>query len=365
MKIGIVLHPYGEEKPAGLARTIFELTRALIVEDTKNEYIIYVKYPPKVLPDFSGAKWKIVVLGEGFFWLTKLRFVERADVYIFNTPVMPFFFRPRRSVILALDFAYVYFPPHGIRARITNTLTRWYHAYSLRACDRIVAISEATKKDVVKLFNIPKNKVYVVLCGYKKICMVPEQSINVPDKFFFFAGVMKERKNVLNIMRAFREFLRIRQDYALVLGGNGEGEYYQKILDFVRHENIGDYVHFIGHLNDGQLSYIYKKAAALVFPSIIEGFGFPVLEAMDCGLPVITSSQSSLAELGAGGVALLVNPRDVQEITNAMSRIIENSDVVKKLIEQGYAQAQKFSWARSAQEFLTIIESYGGEVSKA
>lgn len=358
MKIGIVLHPYGEEKPAGLARTIFELTRALIAEDTKNEYIIYFKYLPKVLPDFSGAQWKIVGLGGGFFWLTKLRFVEHADVYIFNTPVMPFFFRPRHSVILALDFAYVYFPPRGIRARITNTLTRWYHAHSLRACDGIVAISEATKKDVVQLFNIPEHKVHVVLCGYKKICMVPEQHISVPDKFFFFVGVIKERKNVLNIVRAFREFLRTRQDYALVLGGNGEGEYYQKILEFVRYQNIGDYVRFIGHLNDGQLSYVYKKAAALVFPSFVEGFGFPVLEAMDCGLPVITSSRSSLAELGAGGAALLVNPGDVQEITNAMSRIIEEPDLKKKLIEQGYARAQEFSWARSAKKFLKIIELY-------
>lgn len=355
MKIGIVLHPYGEEKPAGLARTIFELTRALIAEDTKNEYIIYFKHLPKVLPDFSGAQWKTVGLGGGFFWLTKLRFVERADVYIFNTPVMPFFFGPRRCVILALDFAYIYFPPHGVLARITNTLTRLYHAYSLRACERIVAISEATKKDVMRFFNISEHKIHVMLCGYKKICMVPGQPINVPDKFFFFAGVMKERKNVLNIVRAFREFLRMRQDYALVIGGNGEGEYYQKIVEFVRYQKIGDYVRFIGHLNDGQLSYIYKKAAALVFPSFVEGFGFPVLEAMDCGLPVITSSVSSLPEL-AGNAAILINPLRIEEITHAMANIAGDAALREKLVQEGHAQAQKFSWARAAQQMLEIIE---------
>ncbi len=357
MKIGIVLHPYGEERPAGLARTIFEFTKALIAHDQDNEYIIFLKKAPRIAPDLPGRNWRIVVLGEGVLWLERLRHAPSADVYVFNTPVMPLLWRPRRSVVLALDFAYKYFPPDDLAGRIRNRIMEWYHGRSLRRADRIITMSEATQKDVLRFFHIPSEKVEAVHWGFKKICDVAFETVDVPAEFFLFVGVMKERKNVLNVVKGFREFARRHPRHALVLCGRGEGEYMQRLKDYIRDEGIEERVIFPGYLTEGQVAYLYRHAAALVFPSFVEGFGFPVLEAMDCGTPVITSDCSSLAELGAGGAAVLVDPHRSDQIGAAMEKIAIDQDFSRSLVARGRAQAAQFSWERRAPEFLRAITS--------
>lgn len=355
MKIGIILHPYGEDQPAGLARTIFELTKGMLTVDRENEYVIFLKHVPRVMPEFPGTNWKIHVLGGGLLWLDRLRTASACDVIIFNTPVLPFFYKPKRSIILALDFAYYYFPPRGLKATLINKLTFWYHGYSLRRVDFIVAISEATKRDTIKLFGIAAEKISVVLCGFKNICALPEQTIKLPEKFFLFVGVMKERKNVFNVVRAFRAICEKFPDYMLILGGRAEGEYVKDLKQYIETEKIQARVRFIGHLNDGQLSYMYKRAHALVFASFIEGFGYPVLEAMACGTPVITSKFSSLGEICQNDSALLVDPLSVQELASAMERLAEDKNLAQKLIHSGRLQAAQFSWEKAGKKMVNIL----------
>ena len=118
MKIGIILHPYDEDKPAGLARTIFELTKGMLEIDKDNEYIIFVKNKPRRDPELPGNNWRLEVLGGGMFWLDHLRRAPRADVYLFNTPVMPFFWKPLKSVVIALDFAYWHLSSQALENQI-------------------------------------------------------------------------------------------------------------------------------------------------------------------------------------------------------------------------------------------------------
>ena len=355
MKIGIILHPYGEDKPAGLARTIFEFVNGMLAHDRTNDYIIFLKQEPKVRPQFAGANWRIEILGHGYFWLNRLKKRTQCDVYLFNTPVLPIFWKPKKSMVLALDFAYYYFPPAGIEARILNRLTFWYHKKSLHRADGIVAISEATKRDTVKLFDIPPQRIQVVLCGYKNVCAASEVPVALPEKFFLYVGVLKERKNVLNVVRAFRACVRSHPAFALVIGGKAEGAYADQVRRYIDEEGIGREVIFVGHLNDGQLSYLYKKAFALVFPSFIEGFGYPVLEAMSCGLPVITSKTTSLGEICQNNSALLADPASIIELTQAMTTLAENETVRKELIKNGRAQAERFSWEKAGRELIEIL----------
>ena len=356
MKIGIILHPYGEDQPAGLSRTIFELAKGMVSVDQKNEYIIFLKRKPRMMPEFPGNNWSVHILGEGILWLNHLRNAPQCDVIIFNTPVLPLWYRPKQSVVLALDFAYYYFPPRGLRAMLLNWFTFWYHKHSLRRADSIVAISEATKKDVVALFGIALEKIHVVLCGFKDVCAVPEIPIPLPEKFFLFVGVMKKRKNVFNVVRAFRAICDAYPDYMLVLGGRAEGEYVEQMKNYIQDEGIERRVTCIGHLNDSQLSYIYRRAQALVFASFIEGFGYPVLEAMACGTPVITSKSSSLGEICRNNSALLVDPASVDELSSAMKRIITESGLRQELIRNGREQAKKFSWEKSGKEMIEAIK---------
>jgi glycosyltransferase involved in cell wall biosynthesis len=360
MKIGILLHPYGEKNPAGLARIIFELTSALVERDRENEYILYVKDEPKPRPQFPGSNWTLHVLGGGPFWLDRgFRTAPPADIVIFNTPVVPFFFRPKKTIVIALDFAYRYMKPRTMREYIQNIFLTWYHSFSLRAADMVVAISHATREDVKRLYGIADNKMKTVYCGFKKICELPAQTILVPDAFFLFAGVLKERKNVSGVVHAYALFKQKNSGEIpnLVIAGRGEGAYTAEIKRLVSSLGIQQHVSFLGYVTDQQLSFLYQHATALVFPSFIEGFGFPVLEAMNCGLPVITSNQSSLAELGADGAAILVDPHDAGSIAQAMEKIAHTGELREELRTNGRKKAEEFSWERAAHEFLEIIQS--------
>lgn len=355
MRIGIILHPYGEDKPAGLARTIFELAQALVRYGREHEFVIFLKNKPRVMPQFPGANWNIEALGSGILWLERLKRSTPCDVYVFNTPVIPVFFRPRRSVVLALDFAYKYFPAKTVAGRMRNKAVERYHRFSLRRADAIIAMSDATKRDIVNFFNIEEGKITVGYWGFKPVCSVPPETVAVQKPFFLFVGVVKERKNVLNIVKGFYEFTKKYPDHTFVIAGNARGEYGDEIKAYIAKEGMSKRIVFPGYLTEGQISYLYQNAQALVFPSLVEGFGFPVMEAMDCGTPVITSNISSLAELGADDSAILVNPYNPSDIARAMREVAGNEGQRRALAEAGLRRSKMFRWENRIGVFLDVI----------
>jgi len=357
-KIGIILHPYGEVKPAGLGRYILELTKALVENDKENEYVIYLKKKPKIMPEFMSSNYKIEILGFGKLWREiGFFFAPKADIYVFNTPVMPILFRPKKSIVIALDFAYLYFKPERLKERINDFLLYKLNSFSLNRADKIVAISEATKKDTLELFDVSDKKMVVIYPGFSNICILPSEEVAVPQNFFLYVGVIKERKNLLNIMKGFYEFKRgDKFDSKFVVAGKGDNAYYREVLSFVEENNLKGEVIFLGFVSDNQLSFLYKNAKAFVFPSIVEGFGFPVLEAMDCGLPVITSIDSSLSEV-AGGAALLVDPKNPKEILKVMEKIASDRKLRDDLSEMGDARVLTFSWRKCASQFIALLNN--------
>ena len=356
MKIGIILHPYGENKPAGLGEYIFELTRSLVEADEKNEYLIFLKSRIKDSPIFRGKNWQVYIIGFGSLWRDLgLFFAPRADIYIFNTPIMPIFFRPRKSVVIALDFAYTYFPVRGFGEYWQNKILFWLNGFSLRRADKIVAISEDTKKDVVRLFKVAEEKIEIIYPGFRNLSDAPQKELMIGSPYFLFTGVIKERKNVYNIVRAFLDFKkRYQTRHKLVIVGKGGGLYLEKILVLIKRQAMQEEIIFTGYIDLPQLVYLYKHAVALVFPSLVEGFGFPLLEAMSCGLPVITSDSSSLAEV-AGGAALVVNPAKSEEITRAIHRLASDEILRKDLINKGSNRLKDFSWHKGAKIWTELL----------
>ena len=351
MRIGIVLHPYGEGKPAGLGRAIYEITRSLIERDKGNHYVVYLRTKPKILPSFSGSNWEITVLGHRFLWLDLGLWREKLDVCIFNTPIMPFFVKPKKSIIITYDYAYHYFERPFWLER--------YHGFSLRRADHIIAISEYTKQETIKLFGIREGKVSVVYLGFKNFCEgVPvAKPVLGGKKFFLFVGVIKERKNPLGIVKAFRLLKeKTHSEHMLALLGWGKGPYWEEIKNHIKGHGLETSVVIDEETRDDGLLPYYQQAEALLYPSFIEGFGFPALEAMSCGLPVITSTTSSLPEV-AGDAALLVDPHKPQDIAAAMGRILTEKGLRDSLIQKGYAQIQKFSWENTARGYVDIINS--------
>jgi glycosyltransferase involved in cell wall biosynthesis len=354
MNIGVLVDPYGEKSPGGLGRAIFEMAKALIAADPADTFVVCVKNTPKAPPGLAGTNWTLNVLGGKSLFLNGSRNMDKTlDLYIFFNPIIPFFFFPKKSIVVAHDFAYLELPERSLKQKINALMLFYAHALSLWKASKIVAVSEAAKQSTISHFGVKPDKIEVIYNGFVATD-VSLEPLNTPLKFFLFAGVLKERKNVLGVIEAFAFFSKNHEGYELVIAGKKEGSYYAKCEAMVQSLGIGQQVRFLGYVTDGQLGYLYTKATALVFPSLIEGFGMPVLEAMSVGLPVITSNNGALAEV-AGDAALLVNPKDPQDIARGMSEVA-NSDALKiDLAHKGSHRAKEFSWEKNAQKFKKEI----------
>lgn len=353
MRIGMLLHPYGEKSPGGLGRSIFEVAKTLIELDHQNSYKVYFKNKDIPRPSFPGEHWTYKGLGSRLLWLTGAFGMDRTlDAYIFFTPIIPFFLRPKRSIVFALDFAYWAYR-NSWRSELSARLLFYLHNRALRRADVVIAISEETRQSVIGLFGIPPRRVKVIHLSYVPLGE-KKDPLPVPDNFFLFAGVLKERKNVAGIIRAFSLFARSDTRHELFIVGKQGGVYAESLRRLARELDIEKRVRFVGYVTDAQLAYLYSKARALVFPSFIEGFGMPVLEAMHAGLLVITSNKGALAEV-AGDAALLVDPRSPEEIATAMSRIATGTELCKELREKGLVRAGQFSWRKTAKEILEVM----------
>lgn len=357
MKIGLIVDPYGEKAPGGLGRATFELAKNIIAMGTNHTFTVYVKSLPREKPEFPGSHWSLRSLNSRYILLTGARNIDpNLDLYIFFSPIIPLFLYPKKSIVVALDFAYLDTPQRSLKMYLRGKLLYRAHRHSLRSASKIIAISEDTAQSVMAHFGISRKKIEVVHIGYMPL-PAEQKAFTTPGKFFLFAGVMKERKNVAGVIRAFALFCQVEPSgYHLLLAGKQNGEYYDSLVTLVKELDLTARVTFLGYVSDAELANLYSKAEALVFPSFIEGFGMPVLEAMHAGLPVITSNVGALAEV-AGDAALLVDPKNPEDIAAAMRRLTGDNGLRRELVKKGRVRASQFSWKETARLFLKIIET--------
>jgi glycosyltransferase involved in cell wall biosynthesis len=350
MTIGLVLNPFDEERPSGLGRAVAALTNALMIESPHDSFLLYTKKTPHHEVSFPGSAWKIVALGDRASWLEGLRSAPLSHVYVFFTPVMPLFFKPKKSVVIVHDLGYLELPTRSVRELWNRFVLRVRHMSAVRHATHVVAVSEATKRDIIKHFGIPKEKITVIYDGTNDFSRVVREPVpTLPERFFLFAGVVKERKNVLNLIQAFA---KLQGTEHLVIAGKTEGKYAEKVR--MEAAKLCGRVHFLGFVTDGQLGELYHRALAFVYPSLVEGFGMAVIEAMTCGAPVITSNTPALKE-AAGTAALLVDPFDTNALAAAMQRIIEDPSLRADLARRGRERSAQFSWSRAGQELRTLL----------
>ncbi len=356
MNIGLFIHPCEPEKPGGLGRANFALAEALLREDPRNTYTVYLKGTPRETLFSTHPNVETVFIGNGPLWLTGARTLDPTlDAYVFFTPIIPLFSRPKKSIVITHDFAFLDIPPRSLRERLTNWFLYMLQERSLRRATRIVAISDATRTNAIRHFSIAPEKIETIHIGYMPL-PASTQALPVPDKFFLFAGVLKERKNVAGVIRAFASFYPTHPDFSLVIAGKKEGAYYKSLVSLANKLGVTSRVHFVGYVSNEELAYLYTKATALVFPSFIEGFGMPVLEAMHANLPVITTNTGALAEV-TGDAALLVDPHDPSDIAQALSTIVRDKVLRDSLRARGHARAAQFSWERAARALLARMNS--------
>ena len=343
----------------------FELLKSLYEIDKKNNYLIYLPQKPTADMPKETTHWKYKTIQARKLWtVTALspEFLfkkEKTDVFFTPTHYLPPF-APKNCVITILDVSYIYFP-ELFNKRDLVQLKKWTK-YSAKKAKKILTISKSSKNDIIKEYGVSSEKVAVVYPGTKNESrsMNHELSMDklgnkfgIKNKYILFVGTLQPRKNVERLIEAFAKLKR--DDLDLVIIGK-KGWMFEDILNAPKKFNIADRVRFLHEVTDEELPSFYKNAEMFILPSLYEGFGLPILEAMSWGCPVITSNVSSLPEAG-GEAVLYVNSESVDDISEKMQKLINDENLRKELIKKGYEQVKKFSWEKTARETLRVLES--------
>lgn len=308
----------------------------------------------------SNSKTKLVVIPWRRAW-THLRFAgalwaTRPDVCFVPAHTLPGLF-PGKAVVTVHDLGYKHFPSaHPITQRAYLDMTT---AYSQRRATLVLADSRATAADLRRFYGTPEEKIRILYPGVdadtlqikaNDISRVRDRH-RLPQRYFLFIGTLQPRKNVQGLVRAFELWQQQVADVEteLVLAGGKGWLFDESWLSGVER------VRTLGYIEDSDKGALMSGALALVFPSFYEGFGFPVVEAMICGTPVIASDSSSLPEL-VGEAGLLVDPHDVNAISAAMRQCSDDSKLRESLIRKGKQQAAAFTWQRAAKQLHVVFD---------
>ncbi|MBL8130991.1 MAG: glycosyltransferase family 4 protein [Anaerolineae bacterium] len=334
-----------------------QMIRHILGQPRAHDYTLYFRdAPPDALfPRAEHATFNVIPFPRAW---THLRLAaetlrERPDILWTPAHALPFVF-PGRAAVTVHDLGYRYFPqahPPAQR-RYLDLTTR---ASAARA-SVILADSRATADDLMRFYGTPARKIRIVYPGVDAPPVgdadAARRKYGLPERYFLFIGTLQPRKNIARLVAAYQRWRAAQTDDppALVLAG-GKGWLFDPawVAD-------ADGVVLSGYIDAADKGAVLAGALALVFPSLYEGFGFPVLEAMTCGTPVICSSTSSLPEL-AGDAALLVDPLSEVAIAAAMRQIASDEALRSDLIARGLAQARQFSWEAAAAAALDALES--------
>lgn len=356
MRIAIDASRTTVARVTGTERYALELIRALIDLNSAHDLTLYFRDvpPPDLLPPAERVQTRVIPCAR--LW-THLCFAaalwrDRPDLTWVPAHTLPAFF-PGRAAVTVHDLGYRLFPaahPAGQR-RYLELTTR----YSAARAAIVLADSQATADDLRRFYGTPAAKIHVVYPGVTAPPLGDVAAVRakygLPERYFLFLGTLQPRKNVARLVQAYQRWRATAPDdlAALVLAG-GQGWLYDPAW------TAGvDGVILTGYVDDADKGALYAGALALVFPSLYEGFGFPVLEAMHCGTPVLCSATSSLPEL-AGGAALLVDPLDVAALADGLGQLARDAGLRRSLAARGARQAQKFTWAAAAQAALAAFE---------
>lgn len=277
---------------------------------------------------------------------------QRPDVTFVPAHTLPFVF-PGPSVVTVHDLGYLHFPQaHPARQRAYLDLTT---RYSARRASVVLADSQATADDLTHFYGTPQHKIRVVYPGVAAPGggegLHLSQKYGIPNDYLLFIGTLQPRKNIARLVRAFTLWKQSHpeSDLGLVLAG-GKGWLFDESW-----LNGAEDIYLTGYIDESDKGPMMRHAMGLVFPSLYEGFGFPVIEAMHVGTPVIASNTSSLPEL-VGEAGLLVDPLNEQAIASAIDLLVSQPRLREKLRRTGYAQAARFTWEQAAEATLTALE---------
>lgn len=310
---------------------------------TRNKFLFdYIYSLQKIIhinPDVIIYPKNIIPLPHLFLQISKMTIIHDLGYFEKNQSFYPFF-----------DTLYM----------------RIFMKLSCKCSSKVFAISNFTKKDIMKKFGINPNKIHVILEGVgsnfkkinlksiKKSILINSTILDTKTPFILYSGSIDPRKNTLRLIKAFRSIKsKIPHNLVLVGSCNTNSTYYKNIIKIINKDNR---IKILGYISEDELIKLYNLADVYVYPSLYEGFGLPILEAQSCECPVITSNITSMPEV-AGESALLVNPYNTNELKLALLKVVNDNNIKKNLIDKGRLNVNRFSWEKTANKILDRCKS--------
>jgi glycosyltransferase involved in cell wall biosynthesis len=357
-------------KRVGAGNYIFSLVQSLSEVDNKNNYYVFAK-PDHIKewninnPNFHFISVDISNNALRLLWeQTGLPLaIKRLQIEILHSPhyTAPII-RTCKSVVTFCDMTFQIIPEK--HKRIKRLFFPLMMSWSAQYADKLIAISESTRQDAIRLLNIKPDKIISIpLAANTNFRLIPDSDVQEicnrynlkRGRYIYYVGALEPRKNVPALIEAYSKIATDFIDVPLVIVGK-KAWMYDDIFERVNLLGLQDRVYFLGHIPESDLIGLYNGSRVFVYPSIYEGFGLPVLEAMQCGAAVITTNVSSMPEV-AEDAAILIDPHDKEGLTNALQRLLVDDDLVNDLSQKGLVRATKFSWQRCAKETLQVYES--------
>ena len=369
------------QNTTGLGHYSRTLVASLAQYHPEHEYYLFA---PKITPLFNTKGFTNIhpVEPAGFpstlfksawrsSWVKKDLLKNNIDIYHGLSHEIPIGIQDTavKTVVTIHDLIFERYPQQY--SNIDIQIYRKKFTYACKHAGKIIAISKQTRDDIIAFYKIPEDKISICYqsCNpsfFESVTDAAKAAVKIkyqlPEQFYLYVGSVIERKNLLTICKAIKE---LDNAIPLVVIGNGDG-YLQKVKAYVQANNLQQKIIFLSETPAAKNSVdfktakdfpaIYQSAAAMIYPSIFEGFGIPVLEALASGLPTITSNTSCLPEAG-GNAALYIDPLSVVEMKNAMTEIISNTALKNDLIEKSFIHAQQFTQQHCAAEVMKVYKS--------
>lgn len=376
MLIGIDASRANKPRKTGVEWYSYHLIEELKKIDSSNRYFLYTNEPlrgelAKCPPNFEERllKWPLPRLWTLGRLSLEMKFGRPApDVLFVPAHTIPFL-TPKRVVVTVHDIGFEHFPG------LYSLPDKLYHRFSIqlikRFASKIITVSNFSKRDLIDIYKINPEKIKVIYNGYDDTRYKIENQIPPNSQFdrvgktersgelnsyILFIGRLEEKKNVARLVETFGMFKQRHpadRHKLILIGKPGFG--FERVQKVIAQSGLQREIEMPGWVDEEELPDYLRQAALFVFPSLFEGFGIPVLQAMACGCPVICSNTTSLPEI-AGDAALTFNPEKPEEICARMEQVLLNPEVSESLREKGLRQVKNFSWRKCAEETLAVLQ---------
>jgi len=354
----------------GSGQVSFELLVNIEKQDKVNKYVVLL--PSLPLEDLPKERdgWNYKILRPNKLWTriaipwAYFRAKVKPDLIFTPTHYIPQFIKAKRVAII-FDLSYLKYP-QMFKKEDLYKLKNWTK-YSVVSSTHLITISNSTKKDIIKNYKVPSSKITVSYPGYDETKYHPvkdaykiaeiQEKYKISGSYIIYIGTIQPRKNLIRLINAFKKIDNLKLVIVGKIKGQGRKAWMnQDILERPSKLKIEDKVIFTDFVPAEELPFLLSGSTAFILPSLYEGFGIPVVEAMACGVPVIVSNVSSLPEV-VGKAGLLIDPLSEDQIAGAIGLITGDKKLHARLSKLALEQAQKFSWKKMAKEVIKVLET--------